>query len=356
MPINLSAFSFSFAQHRQKNVIFIHFPKDTTLLRQLRTAIKVRWSQSQKAWYCLDMPQYRKLLGLSVADDLLPALNQIHPNNQQAYRSMHEQLILKGYSENTIRTYLNEFLQLLFLLKHHPVQELTPDRLKSYMLYCHKKLRLSTNTLHSRLNALKFYFEKVLYREQFFYEIPRPKKESSLPKLLSTYDIKRMFDNITNPKHKLMLQLVYVMGLRVSEIVKLKISDIDSKRMHVLIESAKGKKDRYVPLPKSILTDLRKYYKQYKPSVYLFEGQTGQQYHVRSVQAVFKQAMDKANIKKPIGIHGLRHSYATHLLESGTDISYIQQILGHKDIKTTLIYTHVSNKDLVKINSPLDNL
>jgi site-specific recombinase XerD len=146
------------------------------------------------------------------------------------------------------------------------------------------------------------------------------------------------------------------MGLRVSEIVKLKITHIDSGRMQVHIASAKGKKDRYVNLPESVLNELRNYYIEYKPKEFLFEGQYGGAYSIRSAQAVFKDAMRKARISKPVGIHSLRHSYATHLLEHGTDISFIQKLLGHKDVSTTLIYAKVGNKSLAKVISPLDRL
>lgn len=146
------------------------------------------------------------------------------------------------------------------------------------------------------------------------------------------------------------------MGLRVSEIVNLKITDIDSKTMQVLIERAKGKKDRYVNLRKSILEQLRIYFKDYRPKKYLFGNQYGEPYSIRSAQKVFSSALKKAGINKVVGIHGLRHSYATHLLERGTDISYIQNLLGHNDIKTTLRYTHVSKKSIQNIESPLDTM
>jgi site-specific recombinase XerD len=146
------------------------------------------------------------------------------------------------------------------------------------------------------------------------------------------------------------------MGLRVSEIVNLKIADIDSKRMLVLIERGKGKQDRYVPLPSTILEDMRDYFITYRPKTYLFEGQYGGQYSIRSAQTVFKNAMQKAKINKAVGIHGLRHSYATHLLECGTDMYFIQKLLGHKDIRTTEIYAKVSNRQLGNIKSPLDDL
>ncbi len=146
------------------------------------------------------------------------------------------------------------------------------------------------------------------------------------------------------------------MGLRVSEIINLKITDIDSKNMQAFIERAKGKKDRYVNLPDTILGQLRAYFLEYKPKKYLFEGQYGDQYSTRSAQNVFAEALKKAKINKEVGIHGLRHSFATHLLEAGTDIAFIQELLGHKDIKTTLRYTHVSKQSIKKIKSPLDNI
>ena len=283
-------------------------------------------------------------------------ISQIHPVNRHAIKRMHELLVLKAYSPNTIKTYCIELAQLLYVLGNNPVDELTPERLRSYFLYCAKKLKLSENIIHSRLNAVKFYFEQVLKQEKlFFMEIPRPKKKSALPKVISKNDIAKIFAHTDNLKHLLMLKLCYGMGLRVSEIPNLKITNIDSKRMLVHIENAKGKRDRYVTLPESVLNDLRNYYKIYRPKVYLFEGQFGKQYAIRSVQAVFKNAMEKAKINKSVGIHGLRHSYATHLLECGTDMIFIQKLLGHKDIKTTEIYAKVSNRHLQNIRSPLDD-
>ena len=215
---------------------------------------------------------------------------------------------------------------------------------------------LSENTLHSRINAVKFYYEQVLNRDKFFFDIPRPKKPSILPKVISPDDIKQLFEVTTNLKHNTMLKLCYGMGLRVSEIVNIKISDVDSKNMQVFIARAKGKKDRYANLPESILEQLRTYFLTYKPRNYLFEGQYGEKYSTRSVQQVFKVSLQKSKINKAVGIHGLRHSFATHLLEAGTDIRFIQELLGHNDIKTTLRYTHVSEKSIKNIKSPLDKL
>jgi len=280
----------------------------------------------------------------------------IHPVNHNAMNEMVKLLKLKGYSANTMKTYCNEFAQFLVALKNNPVERCSSEKVRSYMLYCYEHLKLSENTLHSRLNALKFYFEQVLHREKFFVNIPRPKKHLILPKTIHQNEIKKMLAVTTNLKHNTMLKLCYGMGLRLSEIINLKITDIDSNNMQVFIEKSKGKKDRYVNLPQSILKQLRIYYKTYSPKKFLFEGQGGEQYAKRSLQNVFKNALQKAGINKKIGIHSLRHSYATHLLEQGTDIRFIQELLGHKDIKTTLIYTDVSNKSIRNIQSPLDNL
>jgi site-specific recombinase XerD len=215
---------------------------------------------------------------------------------------------------------------------------------------------MSENQVHSRINAIKFYFEKVLNQPKIVMDMPRPRKPMLLPNVLHIEDISKMIKLTTNIKHKTILMLAYGMGLRVSEIVNLEIKHIDSKRMQVHIHGAKGKKDRYVNLPETVLPYLREYYIAYKPKIYLFEGQYGEKYSTRSAQQVFKQSLERARINKTIGIHGLRHSYATHLLEQGTDISYIQKLLGHNNIKTTLIYAHVGKKDVTAIKSPLDQI
>jgi integrase/recombinase XerD len=174
--------------------------------------------------------------------------------------------------------------------------------------------------------------------------------------LMSQADVKKLFQVTKNLKHNTMLKLCYGMGLRVSEIVNIKIKDVDSKNMQVFIAKAKGKKDRYANLPESVLDQLRVYFKEFKPTEYLFEGQYGGAYSSRSVQQVFKNALLNAKVNKDVGVHSLRHSFATHLLENGTDIRFIQDLLGHNDIRTTLIYTNVTDLSLKKIKSPLDDI
>lgn len=355
--MNLNSYSFEFGEHRGKKVIFIRFPYSIQLKDELKKRFpSAKWSQTNKAWYLPDFPSTRTQLELKTKPLGHTLDLHIHPVNQKAFENLRNQLQLKAYSPNTIRTYLAEFAHLLKLIGEHPVEGLSPQRLKDYFLYCVQKEKMSERKINGKINAVKFYFEQVLHRPKMFFDIPRPKKPQLLPKMLNKNEIKRLFEQVKNPKHLLILKLCYGMGLRVSEVVKLKIGDIDSQNRYVLIASAKGKKDRYVPLPESILGLLRQYYRLYKPKNFLFEGAYGGAYSKSSVQAVFRKAMKSARIRKKVGIHGLRHSYATHLLESGADIRFIQELLGHNSIKTTQIYTHVSNHTKTKLRSPLDNL
>ncbi|MDE3057575.1 MAG: tyrosine-type recombinase/integrase [Bacteroidota bacterium] len=186
-------------------------------------------------------------------------------------------------------------------------------------------------------------------------DIPRPQKEKKLPNVLSQEEVLKIFSCVDNLKHKTLLMLIYSAGLRVGEGVNLKISDVDGQRKMIHLRGAKGKKDRYTLLSDAALQALRAYYKEYKPKEFLFEGQ-GNRKHLseRSIQHVFERAVKQAGIRKTISLHGLRHSFATHLLESGVDLRYIQELLGHRSSKTTEIYTHVSKKSLGKIVNPLD--
>ncbi|WP_434979074.1 tyrosine-type recombinase/integrase [Daejeonia sp. YH14] len=344
-------------KHRGKDVIWIRFPQEDHALRNmLEQNTFLSWSSSQKDWYIPDTVKNRALFRLPpkiTGKEMLLRISEINIGEFDKYRNI---LLLKGFSQNTVRTYCNEFAQLLYVLGDHPVAELSPEKLQSYFLYCVRELSVSENQLHSRMNAVKFYFEKVMHRQKMFFDIPRPKKPSLLPKCLNMDEVRRLFAAVDNIKHLVMLKLCYGLGLRVSEIVALKISDIDSVQMRVLVERGKGKKDRYVNLPESVLEELRAYYRLYKPQKFLFEGRDGGAYQVRSAQTVFRNAMQKAGISKQVGIHGLRHSYATHLLELGTDISLIQKLLGHESIKTTLNYTNITDVQLCKVKSPLDRI
>jgi site-specific recombinase XerD len=236
------------------------------------------------------------------------------------------------------------------------VSSLTKDQVQAYLLWLLEKRGYSFANLHTAINALKFYFEKVEGRGKEFYDLPRPKKRFKLPSILSEEEIIALIQKTRNLKHRALLMTAYSSGLRVSELVSLKIKDVDSKRMLLHVREAKGGKDRMVPLSQKLLLTLREYVAEYKPKEYLFEGEGNEPYSSRTAQEVLREAKKKAGIEKKGSIHMLRHSYATHLLEAGTDIRYIQAFLGHNSLKTTMLYTHVSSLKIESIQSPLDKL
>ena len=296
-------------------------------------------------------------LMLAKRDD--PPASKFSPENTEALKLYMQMLVIKAYSPNTIRTYRNEFSRFLVKLGMVSAHRLNAVHIKRYMEYCAKEEKLSENTLHSRLNAIKFYYEQVLEQDRILWDIPRAKRPFILPKVLSEAELKRMFAAVKNLKHKAILFTAYSAGLRVSEVVKLRIQDIDSERMQIFVERAKGKKDRMVNLSILLLDVLRQYLTLQKPrpTYYLFSNETNEgPYSERSAQIIFQRAKNMAGIKKDISFHSLRHSFATHLLEKGIDVKYIKEVLGHFDIRTTERYLHVSKDKLVNIISPLDTL
>lgn len=355
--MDYNQYNFIPGTHKSQKVIWIEFKFDSLLKKALRTKFpSVKYSASKKSWYLPDYKSVREILQLPFTSPIDKHLNKLPKVNQQALIDLYNLLLIKKYSLHTVRTYVSEFAAFLYLLNNHNADDLDENRIKDYFLYILKKHKLSESKLNGRINALKFYYEQVRHRSRFFINVPRPKSPSLLPSVLSKKEIKKIFSVATNLKHGLMLKLTYGMGLRVSEIVSICVKDIDSERMQVLIRAGKGKKDRYVNLPESVLEPLREYYKAYKPKEYLFEGKYGGKYSISSAQKVFKAHMKKAKINKKIGVHGLRHSYATHLMEAGANMRFIQELLGHNSIKTTQIYTKVSTASKSNIKSPLDGL
>lgn len=349
--------SFKEMMHRNQNIILCVFPYNPQLLKAFKTSFpSAKWSRTHYAWYLPDSLLYRKRLNLTLPEIGDNWLTKLYTYNQNEFIKFRNALTQKAFSPNTIHTYLSEFAQLLILLKNHPVDELTSERLNAYFLYCIKTLKHSEAQVYSRMNAVKSYFKLILQKEAVFDMVIRPKPTKQLPKVLSKQEILKLFSAASNLKHLLILKMGYGMGLRVSELVALKIANIDLDRMQVHIVSSKEKKDRYVHFPESLVPLYLDYLKAYQPDFYLFQGQYSAQYSVRSAQAVFRTAMNKAGINKTVGIHGLRHSYATHLLEAGTDMVFIQKLLGHNHIKTTEVYAKVSNKILSNVQSPLDYL
>ncbi len=399
--------------HNEIQVVGIYFEKDIKLNTVLQKVVSAKWSRSKKCWYMectketcnklrtalkgiaeldgkamrdyfkqnshpsvethynaskndsIAHPKTDNNQSLRVQPISIPTTKEkpisynLSNENAAALSKFNQMLTLKAYSPNTIRTYMGEFSVFLQTLGNTTAKSLDTDRVKDYLQYCHTTLQLSEHTIHSRMNALKFYYEQVLYNEKFFWEIPRPKKPYQLPNFFNQDEIVAILKGTLNVKHKTMLMLAYSSGLRVSEVVAMKTYNIDSQRMCMKIEQGKGKKDRMVGLSPVLLVMLREYCRQYKPKKegYLFMGEIeGMPYSPRSLQKVLTTAKQRAGILKPGSIHALRHSFATHLVDRGTDVTIIQKIMGHNDIKTTMRYLHTSNKDLLKILSPLDSL
>ena len=237
------------------------------------------------------------------------------------------------------------------------IKELHTGKINDYLLNLIRENKISASEQNQRISAIKFYYEKVLGQSKVNYELERPKKTHHLPKVLAKDEIKQLLNNTNNIKHKCILALIYSSGLRISELINLKIEDILTERKQIRIRNAKGNKDRYSLLSQSLLEELRLYYKKYRPQLWLFEGpKPGSQYSSSSINRLLKAAAQKAGINPRVTPHMLRHSFATHLLEQGTDLRYIQALLGHSSSKTTEIYTHVSNKQLTTIVNPLDEL
>lgn len=279
------------------------------------------------------------------------------PEVAHAYvSSMIDMLLALNYSSSTLRTYAHSFMQFLQDHGYRNPKEISYQETVKYLSSIMER-GLSAASGHSMVNALLFYYQQVLHIPGYELKLPRPKKEKKLPSVLTMDECLQIFRVVDNPKHKLLLLIGYGAGLRVSEIVTLEWRDILFSEHKIHVRNAKGKKDRMVMLPFSIVSSLEIYRQLYQTQKYVFEGQfAGEPYSTGSVQAVMRDALKKSGLEKKATVHTLRHSFATHLLENGTDIRYIQQFLGHSSIKTTTIYTHISASAVNKIVSPLDRL
>jgi integrase/recombinase XerD len=276
--------------------------------------------------------------------------------HELALKAYVELLRLKNYSENTIRNYRNWFIIFLNNFSGRKPSQISKDEILEFLVSFRKRSSWSATSQNQLINAIKFFYEQLLKRPREYYDLPRAKKPETLPNVFSAMEVQSILNAAENLKHKTILCMAYAGGLRVSELVNLKVSEIDSGRMVIMIRQGKGKKDRMIMLSEKLLLILREYYKKYKPKVWIFEGHGGEQYSCRSIQKVLQQCKKKAKILKKGSIHSLRHSFATHLLEGGTDIVSIKELLGHNSIRTTMQYTHVSTKNISKIQSPFDKL
>jgi len=261
-------------------------------------------------------------------------------------------LELKRYSANTVKNYVSSFESFINHFKDKELNEINEADIRKYLQSMIKE-GVSDSHVNLMINSIKFYYETVLGMPNRFYSIERPRKKKTLPKVLSKEEVLRMIDCTSNIKHRCIVALLYSSGLRRSELLKLRTTDIDSKRMVINIRGAKGCKDRLTVLSPSLLTDLRDYYREYRPKKHLFESPKGGKYSASSVLKIVKRAAIRAKVKQKVTPHMLRHSFATHLLEEGTDLRHIQLLLGHNSTKTTEIYTHVANKTFGEIKDLL---
>ena len=338
--------------HKKEKRIAVYFEKNAVLIARIKKLEGSRWSQTLGVWHLPDTVENRERFHLVPLSHSLPSEEGV-----EQIQKFIQWLSSKRYSPSTIKTYSEALKSFLVFYREKAVAEITNEDVVTYNNDHILKNNLSESYQNQIVNAIKLFFTTIRETQIEIAKIHRPKRAKVLPNVLSKEEVKLILNAHSNIKHKAMLSLIYSCGLRRSELIHLKITDIDSNRNIVIIRQSKGKKDRIAPLSTKILEMLRQYYSIYKPKIWLFEGQNGiEQYSDHSLQSVLKQALVKAKISKPVTLHWLRHSYATHLLESGTDLRYIQELLGHNSSKTTEIYTHVSTKSIQQIKSPFDDL
>lgn len=291
-----------------------------------------------------------------VSEEKVVAVIQLDEVSRSELSKAEEKLWLKGYSVHTLKNYKNSLVHFLKFFEGQDYSQLTKAQIEGYLAAYVVKHQMSKSKQNLVINAIKFYYEKVLNMPREYYELQRPKKSRTLPGVLSEQAVMGLINAPENLKHRAILWTIYACGLRISEAINLRITDIQSDLGCMMIKSAKGKKDRRVPLSKHLLDMLRLYYKEYKPAYWLFEGQDGGQYSPSSIQKIFRRAVNKAGVHPWATPHTLRHSCATHMLQNGVNLRYIQAFLGHSNPKTTEVYTHLTNFDKSQIQSPLDVL
>ncbi|WP_304200526.1 site-specific integrase [Flavobacterium alvei] len=336
-------------KHRKENRIAVYFEKNAELIVRIKKLDGSRWSQTLGVWHLPDTEENRIRFKITPESHNLPSQEGIE--NLKKFKQI---LRSKRYSESTIATYSEALKSFLVFFRKKALTEITNEDVIVYNNEYILKNNLSASYQNQIVNAIKLFFQTIQNTKMIVDKIHRPKNAKTLPNVLSKEETFKLIDLTTNLKHKTLLALIYSSGLRISEAINMKIIDIDSQRMLIHIKNAKGKKDRYTLLSTKVLGLLREYYVVYKPKIFLFEGQYGEQYSSRSAQSVLQQSAKKAGITRPISLHTLRHSFATHLLENGTDLRYIQDLLGHSSPKTTMIYTHVTSTSLKKIINPFD--
>jgi integrase/recombinase XerD len=360
-----------------KNYYYVHFAFSKEFFHYFKNKPGAVWDTYERCWVfqeqLFDVEQVKKDLANSATvsevsyplnsveykrtllkpSDFLPVLSS---DRKQALQSFSIFLASRRYSPRTIQVYTDALSIFFRFTQPIEIEHIANDDLIRFNNDYILKYGFSSSYQNQVVNAIKLYFRAIRHVKLDVDLIHRPRREKPLPNVLSKEEVKKLLESPYNLKHRTMLSLIYSCGMRRSELLNLTIRDIDSNRLIVIIRQSKGKKDRIVPLSPKLLEMLRDYFRAYRPKRYLFEGQSGDRYSEKSLESVLKQALQRAGIDKPVSLHWLRHSYATHLLEAGTDLRSIQELLGHKSSKTTEIYTHVSTRHIQNIRSPFDDL
>ncbi|MFK8039449.1 MAG: site-specific tyrosine recombinase/integron integrase [Crocinitomicaceae bacterium] len=353
--------------------IGLEFNYDKTIQTIIRTLPNPLWSQAYQMVYIentkknvtLIFDTFRQIAWVN-GNYFFPkkAINNHNPQikrkdlklkNDHIPKAYVQKLLLKKYAKSTVRTYISLFTKYVIFHNGQCIDDLNELDIKNYLEKLVEQGQ-SGSTLNQTVNAIKFYYEVVLEMPNRFYDIERPFKESTLPKVLNKKEVASILSVITNLKHHCVVSLLYSAGLRRAELLNLKLADIDGENNTVTIRNGKGRKDRITIVSASLVKQLRVYFKACRPKEYLFEGEKGGQYSATSVSQIIKRAAKKAGVTKKVSPHMLRHSFATHLLEDGTDLRQIQLLLGHSSTKTTEIYTHVTKSHLKVVKNPLDSL
>ena len=362
-PLQLPTINISTGLHRNNSVFFLHFYFNDLIIEKLKS-ISARWSQTKKCW-CLKNSEENLALILELFKDITKVDVSKIPKKTRFKRDLttaekkilnNFYLFLKGkrYSQSTIQTYTFFIADFINFHTKTPLEELTNRDVELFIETVFIERNYSVSSQRQFISALKIF--TVFYPQIKInnLSLERPKKSRTLPSVLSQEEVLRIIQYTQNIKHRAILTLLYSCGLRIGELINLKLADFHVERKQLIVKKGKGRKDRYVSLADSFLPLLSNYYHSYKPTIYFVEGQNGGKYSAESIRSFLRKSCKKAGIRKLVTPHTLRHSYATHLLENGVDLRYIQTLLGHSKPETTMIYTHVQRKDLMEIQNPLD--
>jgi integrase/recombinase XerD len=371
--------------HREMQCVGIFFKKDFDVNNQVRTIPGVKFSATHSCWYVPDGPDVLSLIigklhgkvVLDISEEFwqrpAPAPANVQPDplppvapvavymsveevHRSALELMQKKLKTMNYRPSTKKTYVDQFRLFLRFYPDSDPEELGEQEIEHYLLYLIDTRKLSASTQNQAINAIKFFYEKVLRQERKVYYLDRPMKDKKLPEVLNHNELIAIFENTRNIKHRLMLMLIYASGLRRSELLNLRVGDVDFDRNVVFVRGGKGRKDRQSVASEALVELMEQYIKEFQPRFWLFEGIHGERYSATSLQSILKQAAERAGIRKRVRLHMLRHTFATHLLEAGLSTRYIQTLLGHESPKTTEIYAQVTRFGIDQVQSPLDLL